>query len=651
MPKRNAIALWTVICLAPGCGSRPPSPPARAGGASPTAPLPTFLARGCARTRTGPAPAPEPGVRQGSTVALARQGQEVFAYVADRDRDRVVVVDVVAKTPRGATPLFGAPEQLQVLDDGRLVVAIGDPGGHIEVFEPTGDPGSPLERLCAREVPAGAFGLATSPDGGTLAVTSAWEPALTAFDASLAPRGVAPLPRAPRGVLIDERNRAFVTHLSGAVLSVLDVDRPELAAHPVRLEVLAGSPVGEAPALAVRRGGSQAYAIATIRVPRPPAAKREPPPPPSPTPPPERVVVPMVSVDPGDAHRPSQFYYGPPPVAGVPKQAPIAVVVDPDALTSMTTHVVATTGRERAGECKLPRAVAARRDDALLYVACEGIDELLELDGRAADPMRAVRRRFAVPTGPTGVAIAATEKLAVVFSQLAGELALVPLAEGSSAGTVSLGGGPTTLGGAALRGRRIFYRSDDPRITADGMACSSCHPDGAEDGLTWFTPDGPRQTPMLAGRVAGTQPFGWTRDSKSVEEYVAETCRRLGGTGLDDQDLSDLGTYLRELRAPPARDVDASLVARGKALFYRRGCVSCHRGGTGTDAQRHELGFERQAIDTPSLLRVGATAPYFHDGRYATLDELLADSMNPMAGIDSLSPPERDAVRAYLESL
>src|SRR6185295_15403410 len=117
------------------------------------------------------------------------------------------------------------------------------------------------------------------------------------------------------------------------------------------------------------------------------------------------------------------------------------------------------------------------------------------------------RRRFPVPGGPTGVAVAAAEKMAVVYGQFDEALALVPL-DGRKGSTIAIEGGTSSLSRAARRGRALFYRSDDIRITRDGMACSSCHPDGAEDGLTWMTPDGPRQTIMLARPLADTAPFG-----------------------------------------------------------------------------------------------------------------------------------------------
>jgi cytochrome c553 len=665
--------------------------------------LSQYLGRTCERSAPGIGPAREGTVRQGSTVALARDGGRLVAYVADHDRRRLAVVDVASRKVDAFVPLYGAPEQLEVLDDGRVVVAIGG-AHHIEAFEPTADRAAPLARLCARELPAGPFALASSRDGRELAVTSAWEPALTLLDASLAPRGAVHLPRAPRGVLVDDHNRAFVSHLVGGHLSVVDLDRPS-SVHDVSLSLRAGSPVGDGSALAVDRSGSQAYALVSVDVrtpaltppsrlgeqkplseatpplpvlpprkplpkPRPKPTTPPPPEPPKPAAPPvfaapivptlppaveSRILVPMVSVDPGDKARPSQFYYGPPPVAGVPKQAPVAVVVDPVAERSLTTHVLATTGTQRGGECVLPRAVAAHPSEELVYVTCLGIDELLELDARSADPMRTIRRRFAVPKGPTGVAVAGKENLAVVFSQFDGSLALVPL-DGSTSVRVDLGGGEVpvdsiALDADAMRGRDLFYTADDRRITSDGLACSSCHPDGSEDGLTWFTPDGPRQTPMLMGRLASTQPYGWTRGEHTLTSYISGTCSRLGGTGLPDDELRELAAYVGALPSPPRNsDAGRDLVAEGRRVFDERGCGSCHLGAIGTDAKTHSFA-RGEAVDTPSLRHVALTAPYFHDGRYATLEDLLADPLSEMGTTASLSPREREALLAFLGSL
>jgi mono/diheme cytochrome c family protein len=493
--------------------------------------------------------------------------------------------------------------------------------------------------------------LAVSPDGGTLAVTSAWEPALTAFDMDFVRRNTAALPRAPRGVLVDKRGRAFVTHLVGAELSVVPLDAPSWQPDAIALGVRAGSPNGKDANLRFVRKGSQAYGLASVEV-FPRRSIRGEDLPRDPVEPQARLVVPLVSVDPGQPDQPTEFYYGPPPVAGVGKAAPMAVVVDPETRRSLSTHVVASTGGTRAKECQIPRAVAAHPKEPKIFVACVGLDELLELDARSADPMRAVRRRFPLPSGPTGVAIAAGEDVALVYGQFDNELAVVPL-DDRPALSIRLAGSDPQLSAAAQHGRSLFYRSDDLRITRDGLACSSCHPDGTEDSLTWITPDGPRQTIMLAGRVSGTAPYGWTRNQPKLGAYIADTCQRLGGTGLGDADLDDLVEFLTALPRPPApRAAHSDRVAQGREVFLGRGCGTCHQHGTGTDAMRHQLGrWEKEPIDTPSLKDVGRTAPYFHDGRYLTLEALLADKDSRMGATASLSDPERDVLRAYLESL
>ena len=90
------------------------------------------------------------------------------------------------------------------------------------------------------------------------------------------------------------------------------------------------------------------------------------------------------------------------------------------------------------------------------------------------------------------------------------------------------------------RGRELFHTSNDSRISNDGRACATCHVDGREDSLVWASPDGKRQTPMLAGRLSGTSPFGWSGSMKSLREHVGQTLSRLEGKGLPDADMQAL---------------------------------------------------------------------------------------------------------------
>lgn len=54
---------------------------------------------------------------------------------------------------------------------------------------------------------------------------------------------------------------------------------------------------------------------------------------------------------------------------------------------------------------------------------------------------------------------------------------------------------------------------------------------------------------------------------------------------------------------------------------------------------------------TPSLLFVGGTPPYFHDGSYATLEELIDKNDDRMGKTNHLSAEDKAALVAYLRTL
>jgi DNA-binding beta-propeller fold protein YncE len=589
--------------------------------------------------------------RQGSAVALARAGDRLLAYVADADSRSVHTVDVDQGRELVRTRVDGEPRQLLVLPDGRLVASLSD-GTHLAVLEPGDDPATALTPICERDVPAEPWGLALSADGAKLVVTSAWGSALTVLDAAtMDVKRVVPLPRDPRGVLVDDAGTAFVGHLVGAKMSVVELGEGQGSDAPATIDLGArkSTPLAQMGDRLAERTGSQGYALVSVALPAMAGATE--------ASEPRRLLFPMVSVDPGDPERRSSVYYGP-PFDGVAKQTPMVSVVDPERRQPLSRYVLGTSDKTYAGECLLPRAAAVRVHGKTpsLLVACFGIDAVLDLDALTVDPFRAERRRFAVPPGPEGIAVDDASGRAVVFSQFAGTVSVLGLDDATASRTILLDYHPAPALAAAARGRMLFYRTDDTRVSGDGIACSSCHIDGREDGLTWTTPMGPRQTPMLAGRLDGTAPYGWEGDRVSVGAYIANTVERLGGKGLQPQELDDLTAFLQIARPPPQPAHDEVLASRGRELFEgsAQECGTCHLGGA-TDAKVH--GFSPTAkdiqtsFDTPSLQFIGGTAPYFHDGRYPTLEALLADPASSMGHSASLPEGDRAALAAYLRSL
>jgi cytochrome c peroxidase len=94
-------------------------------------------------------------------------------------------------------------------------------------------------------------------------------------------------------------------------------------------------------------------------------------------------------------------------------------------------------------------------------------------------------------------------------------------------------------------------------------------------------------------------------------------------------------------------------------LFHgKAACDRCHSGDTLQDGLSHNVGTRTgqdaaKLFDTPSLRGVARTAPYLHDGRAATLEEVFtrynADHRHGRA--HDLTPAELRDLVAYLKSL
>lgn len=608
----------------------------------------------CARHRPGTGAARLGAIRQGSTVALARLDGVTIAYVADEDDGAIHTFDVDRGAELAVTPLEGSPSQLLVLADGRVAVALRD-RNRVAILEPGARADAPLEARCGAAVAVEPVALAASPDGARLFVTSGFGHALTALDASsLGAAFTVDLPREPRSVIIDDDGRrAFVAHVVGAHLSTVSLDDAEHAVHVVDLHV-------------DKLTGCQGFALTKVSFASVggDAASAGP----------GRLFAPMVQVDTGDT-RISLGYGG---TLEVPAEHALVSVIDTAAERTLT-HDRAGFGPIRRRECLLPRAATMGEDGSLL-VSCLGINAVVELDARAQNPAAVERRRFRLPAGPTGVAADPDQHRAVVWSQFAHELSVIDLAapapsSRSNAPALAYDALPVRRVAAAhrqsswvtpeiARGRALFHATEDSRLSRDGRACASCHPDGREDALTWSTPEGTRQTVMLAGRLAGSEPFGWFGGSKTLDAHVTRTMERLGGTGLakSKADLDALLAYLGALRAPslagaPSDPARTALAARGRDLFLEpaQGCSTCHL-GAGTDQATHDVKSGNVIetslrFDTPSLRFVSGTAPYFHDGRYRSLEETLERSDGSMGHTMHLSRPDLLALVAYLETL
>jgi mono/diheme cytochrome c family protein len=591
---RWAVAIVVVLCA---CASSPHAP----------APKPVAAA----------APAPRSRPRDTGPLALASS----LAVVADEDPPSVRGFDVELGREMWAVPLDGTPGHLAVARDGTIFVAVRD-RDRVDVLAPGGRPQTFAE-TCAEPI-----GMALDPDERTLYVACGFGHELLAI--SIDTRAVAwrlGLPLEPRAVLVTaDGARAVVSQAVGGRVTVV-----ELASRTATTMELRGAMVGAREGFrpsfgATNRGASMVasngFALA------------------------EHGSTVYAAMFVGGAERgpnTSETYYGTDMRGGV-----AFPIVPGEAKANRWLYATLAVGAPHG--CLAPRGVAVRlgEPEPRILVACPGNDQLIEHDVDGEIVLRRV-----VSGGPSAVVVDWTADRAIVWSQ-AGRLLTVIDLRTRAAAEVYASGSPNASA-LVRRGQRLFDSTDDPRVSFDGRGCATCHPDGRADALTWGTPEGPRQTAMLAGRLEGTDPYGWTRGSPTTAAYIRETMHRLGGDGLGDQDLAALAAYVEALPAPRRRT--SPTVALGKQVFEgKAGCASCHAGPRTTDGRSHDIGSATSsdrihAFDTPSLRFLGDTAPYFHDGRYATLHDLLVDPERKMGQTKRLAPEELAALEEYLKAL
>ncbi len=337
-----------------------------------------------------------------------------------------------------------------------------------------------------------------------------------------------------------------------------------------------------------------------------------------------------------------------------------------------------------------PAAAIPSPDGQTLYIVLAGSNLVEVVD--VADPAQPLLVKF-LPAGrnPRGMALSADGRRGYVMSYLSRSVTILDLA--NLAWLAEVPATEETLAANVLRGKMLFNDATDPRLSRGSwISCASCHPDGATDGVTWMFPDGPRQSPPL-WYAARTRPLHWSAalDELADVEFTIERIQH--GIGLapgDDSiplaapisgrsgDLDALAAFMERGIRLPAAPAPAANAEQGRALFESAGCVACHGGPNWTasalpgpagqldpdgngmvDGVLVDVGTLNPAdirgeggFDPPSLFAVGLTAPYFHDGSIAALEDLLASGHpDPQGDGNGLSQEEQLALAAFLRSI
>lgn len=247
----------------------------------------------------------------------------------------------------------------------------------------------------------------------------------------------------------------------------------------------------------------------------------------------------------------------------------------------------------------------------------------------------------------------------------------------------------------AALGKMLFF---DPRLSQNfNMTCATCHnpsfgwEDATKGSVGAQNTALPRHSPTVIN-VAWGNTFFWDGRAATLEEqakgpiespvemntpiemvverlnavpqYRTWFQRAFNGDGITASNITKaIATYERTIVSGIApfdqwiegdKNAISNSAKRGFELFNGKAlCMSCHTGWNFTDNRFHDVGLigddkglggrtgnprENFAFKTPGLRNIGQRAPYMHDGRFKTLDEVISHYASDLIERDSRSP-------------
>ena len=591
------------------------------------------------------------GARTGSAVYYDAERKQVLAL--DVEGGTLNVLDPVSLDVISSIEVGKRPAQMVVDHSGRAFVSLRDEGAIAIV-----------EQGQVKKVSVGAdpYGLALTPDHLTAFVVAGGSSRLVALDTeTLRERYRVPLPAMARGVATDGKV-ALVSHAAGGTVSVVDL---EVAQSESRSENSLGGAVRPV-ALSGPNGRKQGGAFAIVMDDS------------------NRAIIPHLSMDTGET-RPSEqrvfgTYGGGDPEFSQPMQV-VASGLDMDQAAikkvaggkadGVTTQVLAPFQLSGSSLVRAASFVKLEKGQKVLMLGDDGSHRVMVFSVNGSS-MQTIHMLDA-PDGARGMAVSADGQSAYVVASFARTVAKYDLDKSHG----MLARKPRTvkrfgaelLDEKMLLGRKVFHDGQNKRMSTNGLACATCHPDGLRDNNVWTTDVGGRRTAILAGRLAGTAPYHWRGERPDLQASIKATVVRLGGKGLTKKEAEALETYLIGMPVPAIDDGDQSpdMIDEGQRIFMSEeaGCAGCHMPGMAfRDGKLHDVGTSNKhdvglnggkaVFDTPSLKGVSQGGPYYHDGSAPTLEALVAGASKDgrhMGDTSHLSDAQRKALVAYLKTL
>jgi len=561
-----------------------------------------------------------------SPLALATDSGGTVLYIAEHTARQVVVFDIAAGKVAKAYPLPDQPTGLAVAPDGaRLYVTGASPLGKVYVIDL--NKAKIVRRISAGHTPNAPV---VSPDGRTLYVCNRFNNSVSVINIKSGRQAATiDVVREPVAAAITPDGKLlFVANLlpagradqdyAAAAVSVIDTTTNSVAAQvqlpngSMALRGVCISPDGrhvyvthvlaryQLPTTQLERGWMNTNALSVID-----AA--------------EKKLINTVLLDDVDL--------------GAANPWAVACTADGKyiCVAHAGTHELSVIDRASLHE-KLTKVAAGEKVSEVSLTAEDVPNDLSFLVG--------LRRRLKLAgNGPRSLAIIGTKAYTVEY--FTDSLGLIDIDPEARPRPQSIALGPNVPMTAARKGEMLFH--DAMLCFQHWQSCSTCHPDVRADGLNWdLLNDGmgnPKNTKSLL-LAHQTPPAMITGIRRDAETAVRAGIRHIQFTVRPEEDAVAIDEYLNSLEPVPSpylvknwlsnKLVLSKAAKRGKKIFTKAKCDSCHAGTLHTDLKRYKVGTGKgremdTAFDTPALAEVWRTAPYLHDGRAVTMKELFIE--------------------------
>ena len=317
--------------------------------------------------------------------------------------------------------------------------------------------------------------------------------------------------------------------------------------------------------------------------------------------------------------------------------------------------------------------------DSIRAILATSTPEMLKtFENNLGVSSRFVVKRISTGSNPKGLALSPDGKILYVAEQLQDRIELIRTDNLEILSTIDLGG-PDKIT-VSRRGRQLFANAG--HTFQNQYSCYTCHPDYHEDGLVYNMASkdmGRNLTNTQSLRDIGkTAPFKWNGKNQTVfkQDGIRFSTVLTRTEQFSYPDLDAISSFIMTgIQYPPnlqhnptgelteaqlqGKEIfERSVDNNGKEIPVENRCITCHPVPYYTNRMLRDVGTlaasdDSIRFDTPHLNNIYASAPYLHDGRAATLEEIWTKySPYDKHGVaNDLSKIELNEMIEYLKTL